>query len=54
MVEQIVARGDLREHFADFFRSVRLGNGALGPGSFDWGVGGSFNHGALAKACYLQ
>ena len=35
MVEQIVARGDLRKHLADFFCSVRLGDGALGPGSLD-------------------
>ena len=50
MVEQIVARGDLRKHFADFVRSVRLANGAFGPGSI--GRCGSLSHGALAKACY--
>src|ERR1700687_6522428 len=35
MVEQIVARGDLREHFADFIRSVGFGNGAFGARSLD-------------------
>src|SRR2546430_10143271 len=44
---QIVARGDLRKHLADFFRSVRLGNGAFRPGSLD--RCGGLSHGALAK-----
>ena len=29
MVEEVVARRDLRKHFADFARSVRFGRGAL-------------------------
>src|ERR1700682_5002327 len=45
MVEQIVARRDLREHFADLFRSVAFGNGALWARSLD-GRGG-LSHGAL-------
>ena len=49
MVEQIVARCDLREHFADPFRSVRLGDGTFGPGSLD--LSGGLSHDALAKVC---
>ncbi len=51
MIEQIVARGDLCEHFADFFRNVRFRDGALGPGSLD--RCGSLSHDAFAQACCL-
>src|SRR5215470_6909638 len=33
MVQQIVARSDLREHLTDFFRGFGFGSGAFGPGS---------------------
>ena len=49
MIEQIVARCNLREHFADFARSVSFGNGALGHCSLD--RCGNFSHGALVRVC---
>ena len=50
MVEQIVARGDLRKHFANFAGSIGVGDSAIGTGSLD--RCGGFNHGAFVKACY--
>jgi hypothetical protein len=52
VVEQIVPRGDLRKHGADFIRSVGLGNSALGTGSLD--RCGGLSHGAFAIAWCLQ
>jgi hypothetical protein len=37
MIEEVVARSDLAEHFADFARGVGFGVGAIGAGA--WGGG---------------
>src|SRR5580704_3758679 len=37
MIEQVVARRDLREHFADFARGVGFVCGAFGLGAFSGG-----------------
>jgi hypothetical protein len=52
MAEQIVARGNLRKHFADSIRSIGFGNRAFGASPLDGR--GEISHGALAKPCHLQ
>ena len=52
MIEQIVARGDLREHFANFAGSIGFADGAFWASSLDGR--GDVSHGALSKACCLQ
>jgi hypothetical protein len=51
MVEQIVARGDLRKHFANFAGSIGFCGRPFGASSLH--RRGGLNHGFLAKACYL-
>jgi hypothetical protein len=52
MIEQIVARGDLREHLANFIGSIGFCDGTFGASPLDGR--GDVSHGALAKACRLQ
>lgn len=40
MIEEVVARSDLAEHFADFVRGVGFGVGAFGAGAWGGGVSG--------------
>jgi hypothetical protein len=48
VVEQIVARGDLREHFTDFVGSIGFSGRTFGARSLH--RCGSLSHGFLAKA----
>jgi hypothetical protein len=48
MVEEVVARGDLREHFADFAGSVRFGLDALWTSALCGG--GGVSHGVCLEA----
>jgi hypothetical protein len=48
MVEEVVARGDLREHFADFAGGVRFGLDALRASALCGG--GSVSHDACLEA----
>jgi hypothetical protein len=51
MVQEIVSRGDLREHFADFSRSVGFRDGALGARSLDRSA--YFSHDAFPNGFHL-
>src|SRR6266700_2133683 len=51
MVQEIVSRGDLREHFADFSRGVGFRDGAFGAGSLDRSA--YFSHDALPNGFHL-
>jgi hypothetical protein len=48
VVEQIIARGDLRKHFTDFLGSIGFSGRAFGARSLH--RCGSLSHGFLAKA----
>src|SRR6266403_1612161 len=52
MIEQVVARRNLREHFPHFFGSIGFGNGALGPSSLD--RRGGLSHGGLVNAWHWR